>query len=219
MPPQLFSAMSTRQDGSMRLEHTDNRTRFLQQHKIDRSKVVSAELCHGKNVAFVNSLDATTIPKTDALVTTNPDVYLSITVADCVPITLFDSENYVLGLVHAGWRGLQQKIISEAVANMQQKGANSEKITAIIGPHIGACHYEVGEEVSTHFNDIQNAVNSKNYLDLHRVTQFQLENSGIAKSSITHQNSCTFCNSETYFSYRKDQNDPVQVMMVVAGMR
>ena len=73
---------------------------------------------------------------------------LGTIVADCVPILLYDPRRHVLGLAHAGWRGTVGKIAAETVRTLTEAfGTDPADIVAGIGPSIGPCCYEVGQEV------------------------------------------------------------------------
>lgn len=202
---------------------THNRTNFLEKHSIDPQNVVSADLEHGNNIKIVSVVDkGRIIPHTDGLITTEKDVYLSITVADCLPITLYDSKKSVLCLLHAGWRGLEKSIIENAVATLSKTyGIKSKDLIAEIGPAIGPCHYEVSKDVAEKFSQYSDAVierDSKIFLDIKKVAQNQLTDLRVHALNIETSAICTYCQSDTYFSHRNDQSKPVKAMMVVVGM-
>ena len=89
------------------------------------------------------------IPATDALVTNQPGICLMVLSADCVPVLLFEPEKRVVAAVHAGWRGTAANIVVETVRVMQENfGCDPQRVVAAIGPSIGKCCCEVGEEVA-----------------------------------------------------------------------
>lgn len=84
----------------------------------------------------------------DALMTRDPRVMLSIRAADCLPVLLVDPESRVIAAVHAGWRGMLARIVEKTVGEMRRVfGSNPKRLFAALGPCIGPCCYEVGEEV------------------------------------------------------------------------
>jgi hypothetical protein len=84
----------------------------------------------------------------DALVTDTPGLPLCVTVADCVPVVIFDPAERVAALAHAGWAGTVARISSGTVAVMRDRfGCDPAALTAAIGPSIGPARYEVGPEV------------------------------------------------------------------------
>lgn len=99
---------------------------------------------HGRDCALVDApWDEAHRPHADALVTDRPGVLLGILTADCAPVLLADADAGVVGAVHAGWKGALAGVTDAAVAAMVQLGAESARITAAIGPCIGAASYEV----------------------------------------------------------------------------
>ena len=78
---------------------------------------------------------------------------LSIKVADCVPVYLYDKKNECYGLIHSGWRGTKNKIITNALnIFFNDFKSLSENILIVIGPHIRKCCYEVDWDVAQHFS-------------------------------------------------------------------
>lgn len=90
---------------------------------------------------------ADAIPATDALVTRDADVVLTVMVADCVPIVLYDPVAHVLGCVHAGWRGTVKRVGEAAVRSMQALGSRQENVIAGLGPAAAPDRYQVGPDV------------------------------------------------------------------------
>jgi polyphenol oxidase len=88
----------------------------------------------------------------DGLITATPGLLLSIQTADCLPIILVDPKRHAVGVFHAGWRGTVQRIVEKGVGEMfRQFGTRPRDLMAAIGPGIGGCCYEVGEEVRLKF--------------------------------------------------------------------
>ncbi len=204
-------------------EITQNRNAFLEKHSVNPQSVVGAELEHGNNIKIVSAADkGQIVPHVDGLITSEKGVYLSITVADCLPITLYDSKKSILCLLHAGWRGLENRIIDKALTTLTETyGVNAAELLVGIGPAIGPCHYEVSKDVAEKFSQYSDVVierDSKIFLDLKKVAQNQLTNLGVQALNIETSDVCTYCQSDIYFSHRKDQSDPVQAMIVVVGM-
>jgi polyphenol oxidase len=110
---------------------------------------------HGPNVHVVTPADRgrgtltqqDAVPGTDALVTAVPGVVLTVMVADCVPIVLYDPQAHVLACVHAGWRGTVARVSEAAVAAMRSLGGDPEHVMAGLGPAIPPDRYQVGEDV------------------------------------------------------------------------
>jgi hypothetical protein len=115
--------------------------------------LVVANQVHGAHVEVVaepgrgarSVLDA--IADIDALVTTVPGLVLTVLVADCAPVVLFDPTARVLACAHAGWRGALGGVIEATVGTMTSLGADPSRLVAGIGPSIGRERYEVGADV------------------------------------------------------------------------
>jgi polyphenol oxidase len=137
----------------------------------------------------------------DALITNHPGLAISIRTADCYPILLADTRNLAVAAIHAGWRGTASQIIIRALEKMRDEfGTESSDVVAAIGPGIGVCCYEVGEDVSKQFGfDI------RTHLDLASENWKQLESAGVSTQNIEALGVCTFCNAERFFSYRREK--------------
>jgi polyphenol oxidase len=135
----------------------------------------------------------------DALITTAPELWISIRTADCLPILLADPEARIVAAVHAGWRGTVEQIAAETVQQMVELGAHLSSIRAAIGPGIGLCCFEVGPEVSPHFG-----AEGKTCVDLAEANERQLLDSGLDLDNIWISKQCTKCNPDLFHSYRRD---------------
>jgi YfiH family protein len=88
----------------------------------------------------------------DGLITSSPGVLLGVKTADCVPVILADRTRRAVGIFHAGWRGTVQRIVQKGVGEMRrQLHCQPRDLVAAIGPGIGVCCYEIGEEVEAEF--------------------------------------------------------------------
>jgi purine-nucleoside/S-methyl-5'-thioadenosine phosphorylase / adenosine deaminase len=145
-----------------------NRSRAAAALGADLADLVFAEQVHGSHAQIVTAADrgrgalatagppptagplraAGPVGPADALVTTEPGLVLTILVADCVPVVLYDPTAHVLACVHAGWRGTVARVTAAAVAAMESLGSRPEQVIAGIGPAIGADRYQVGEDVA-----------------------------------------------------------------------
>jgi YfiH family protein len=139
----------------------------------------------------------------DALVTSQHGLAVSIRTADCYPILLADSRNRAVGAIHAGWRGTAAQIVIKTLEKMRSEfGTLPNDISAAIGPGIGVCCYEVGEEVSRRFGFA-----ARTHLDLVSENRKQLESAGVPTQKIEALGGCTFCSAERFFSYRREKEE------------
>jgi polyphenol oxidase len=133
----------------------ENRRRAARAMGADPGDFVFCVQAHGPNVQVVTTADRgrgtltqqDAIPGTDALVTRDPGVALTVMVADCVPIVLYDPVAHVLACVHAGWRGTVARVSEAAVEAMRSLGSRPENVIAGLGPAIAPDRYQVGEDV------------------------------------------------------------------------
>ena len=99
------------------------------------------------------SAHAPIVPSGDGLITNARGVLLGVKVADCLPVIVADRKRKAVGIFHAGWRGTVQRIVEKGVGEMRrQLGCDPADLLAAIGPFIGACCYEIGEEVEDEFD-------------------------------------------------------------------
>ena len=133
----------------------ENRRRAAAALGADPGDFVFCVQAHGPNVHVVTAADRgrgtltqdDAIPGTDALVTAEPGVALTVMVADCVPIVLYDPTAHVLACVHAGWRGTVARVSEAAVTSMRSLGSDPANVIAGLGPAIAPDRYQVGEDV------------------------------------------------------------------------
>ena len=97
-------------------------------------------------------------------------------------------------MAHGGWRGLADGIVESAAARVEAEAA-------AIGPGIGPCCYEVGEEVLAAFSDLDGVAEGR-MLDLPAVARALLERAGVATVEVA--GLCTSCNPDLLFSHRRD---------------
>jgi polyphenol oxidase len=136
----------------------------------------------------------------DALATRTPGIKVSVRTADCFPILLADPVQRAVSAVHAGWRGTAAGIAAATLFKMRQSfGANPRDVFAAIGPGIGACCYQVGEDVARRFG-----MQAAGRLDLAAHNLRQLAEAGVPRSQIEMLGACTFCRAERFHSWRRD---------------
>jgi polyphenol oxidase len=128
----------------------------------------------------------------DAQVTSSPDLTPLVMVADCLPVALAGPKG--VAMVHCGWRGLAGGIAERGATEIQAEAA-------AIGPGIGPCCYEVGEEVLAEFADLDDVADGR-MLDLPAVANALLRRAGLHR--IERADLCTSCNPELFYSHRRD---------------
>jgi polyphenol oxidase len=128
----------------------------------------------------------------DAHSTSNPDLTPLVMVADCLPVAMAGPGG--VAMAHCGWRGLAAGIVARTAETV---GAEA----AAVGPGIGPCCYEVGEEVLAEFSDLDGVADGR-MLDLPAVAKALLERAGVTRIESAHL--CTKCNPELFYSHRRD---------------
>lgn len=202
-----------------------NRDLLLKELNIPLTSVVLGEQKHTTNIAVVTAEDMgrgamdreSRLPATDALITAVPGVCLMVLAADCVPILLYDTEKRVIAAVHAGWKGTVGRIVEKVVERMRQEfGCEPKDIRAGIGPSIGPCCYEVGEDVAEvaleNIGDLESCVKKneetgKYILDLWEANRLQLIHVGLYSGKIEMARMCTCCHGDEFFSHRASKGD------------
>ncbi len=128
---------------------------------------------------------------------------LGIKTADCLPLLIWDEKSGRVAAVHAGWRGAVDGIVPKAVKAF---GCDSARLTAALGPSIGPCCYEVGEEVARHAGSGPLLVVGENpgkyMFDLPGYVAAQLAGAGLKADKILRSGLCTLCDGEDFFSHR-----------------
>lgn len=143
----------------------------------------------------------------DAILTNRDDIFISVQVADCLPIFLINETSQVVGLVHAGWRGtilgIAQESLRKAKINL---GCQAEDFTAVLGPCIRGCCYEISEDVAILFDRecIKPRDGDRWSLDLICANLKQLTDCGVKQDRIFVTSECTCCNADLFFSHRRE---------------
>lgn len=211
----VFVALSQKEDGDMSLDlqgetaegPKKNRRKFLESLGVDSSDTVFANLAHGNNLEIVHSSDrGEVISNTDGLLTQAPDLYLGFTVADCLPVFLFEPDLGLVGLIHCGWQGLALDILCKTCGRIRKNwGKDLENLRIFIGPGICKEHFEINKDVAKQFSHYQQAIEKKGriFLDLKKVAKLQFLSEGGKEENIQISPQCTYELGDKYFSYRR----------------
>ena len=147
----------------------------------------------------------------DGLWTDEPGLPVAALAADCVPIALArtNGDAAAVGVLHAGWRGLLAGIVANGLEALGGSG-----VAAAVGPAIGPCCYEVGDDVADLFRARFGAgvLRGRN-LDLWTSAELALREAGVA--DVERFDLCTACRPDLFFSHRRT-GKPRGVQGVVA---
>ena len=133
------------------------------------------------------------LPDVDAQATATPGLAPLVMVADCLPVAVSGPGG--VAMLHCGWRGLAAGVIERGVREVHAEAA-------AIGPGIGPCHYEVGDEVLEAFSTLGDGIADGRMLDLREVARRMLDAAGVGRVEVSEL--CTSCEPELFFSHRRD---------------
>ena len=190
---------------------------------------------HGADVVTYKKSDRrpdAALPKADIVLTDEPETAVAIQTADCLPILIVDCRTRAVGAAHAGWRGLRARVPLGAVAGLAAEfGSDPRDLMVAVGPAIGACCYEVGEDVRSEFANAFGAdqitrwflatprvltdnpalrslspIRRPNhwFFDAWTCVREQLEAAGVARDRISIAGLCTASHEQCFCSYRRD---------------
>ncbi len=197
-----------------------NRTIAFGAFQRTNDSLVHSHLIHGNRVAQVTSQDyGRYVGPVDALITDQPGCGLTMNYADCSPIMLFDPKKKAVGIGHSGWKGAVIDLPGEMVCSMVQAfGSRPGDLVAGIGPSIGPCCYEIGEEVvdavQATFDSSDEVIalapsekdeldsETRAYFDLPRANRINLERAGLELVEVSEM--CTACRTDLFFSHRAE---------------
>lgn len=151
----------------------------------------------------------------DGALTNIPGLCLLSMSADCLSI-FFQVRDWV-GVIHAGWRGTQQKIAQEALQEIGRRAAvDPSTVNIIFGPCIGRENYEVGEEFAQYFPATSfKRIESKLYFDLAAENKRQLIEAGASERHIHNEAICTFAENKDFHSFRKEGDQAGRIISYI----
>lgn len=230
---ELTHGISNRSFGDMKFgylkdaEIIKNRGAFLSQLKINPKDLVVPALAHSFHIAVVDashkgmgSTDSkTAILATDGLITKEKGIYLMVTVADCLPVLIYDPILKIAGILHAGWRGIIAQIIPKAIDKFKILGSSQDHLLFGIGPGICQKHFVVKKDVLDLFSEYYPSAtfirNNDGYVDLKKAIILDLKNIGIFGHNIEAANLCPVCENGVYGSFRKEKESAPAAAAVI----
>ena len=186
--PDARVVFSTRSAGSLK----DDPGPLADALGISPERIVSGRQVHGAELAF-RDVAAGDTPEADGQVVHAAGPVGLVYTADCLPVAVAGPGG--VAMLHCGWRGLAAGIVARGVESV---GATR----AAIGPGIGACCYEVGDDVLGAFADLGDGIARGRMLDLSEVARCLLAQAGV--ESIESADLCTHCEPGLFFSHRRD---------------
>ena len=196
---------------------TENRRRFFDSLGIAESQVASSYQVHGTEILYTASPDR--FSGYDALITNQPGLFMAVSVADCVPVLIYDAQNQAVAAIHAGWRGTVGELVSKTVWEMQTRfGTQPAHCYAYVGTCINETSFEVGAEVAKQVRDTfkrKAITGDKWFVDLKAANAQQLTDFGIPKTQISVSPFSTVLNNTDYFSHRHEHGQTGRLLAVI----
>jgi YfiH family protein len=186
----------------------ENRTRLSRALGFDPARFVTTPQVHGKGVLVVDEQTAPDCLSTraDILISREPGFLLMQRFADCVPLLFWHQDAKIVGVAHAGWRGTAIGVAGQTVEAVLDLGGDAAGLRVGIGPSIGPCCFEVGDEVVDQIPGGRDASspgpNGRPYVDLWELNRRQFVAAGVPEQSIEVSAACTRCQPDRYFSHR-----------------
>jgi len=158
------------------------------------------------------------LPETDGIVTNRKGLVLSIQVADCVPVFIYDPTNRIVGLIHAGWRGVVDGIVRNSMRTVEKLGGNPADCRVVLGPSIQKCCFQIGPEIAGRFEDqFVRREEGKIFVDLQKLIAGEFVAAGVRETRILSTGQCTKCLPDVFHSYRRD-GEQAGRMVAVLGL-
>lgn len=230
---EVIAVMSEKEDGNMKIrgmqkdsEAVQNRKNFCKKIDIEFENTINACVTHSDSVKIITDTKKHYHNAVDALVTDQKNIYLTITTADCFPVVLYEPKTQIIGIAHAGWRGVVTKIIPSTLKTMEGLGADLQNIEIEIGPGILQENFDFGfEEMLKEFGlynqdryIVKGSTIDKVKIDLQKIIYDQITNCGANDDKINTTNVCTFENNR-FFSARRHEGDSFNAMITMVGIK
>ena len=199
----------------------ENRKRILKSMSL--RNCLSANQTHSDNVVVIDSAAAAwmrdegvktaEIDDTDAFVTNQRGLGLMIQVADCQAILLFDPGKKILGVAHAGWRGLKQNISAKVIEEMIKLGSNPAHILAGISPSLGPRNSEFTDPLAELGSEFAPFIKGR-HVDMWEFSRQQLMKLGVQKIEVARIDTADAEEGARFFSYRREKPETGRFALV-----
>ncbi len=231
--PAPYDSLNTGPRGGDTPAHVrKNLERIARALSIPAKRILCPAQVHGDRIHRVSgaepSIFGTEPPlEGDGVITAERGLYLGILTADCVPVLFLDPERCVVGAVHAGWRGTAKGIAGKAVRRMRVEfGCEPSDIHVAIGPAVGPCCYEVGEDVARAFPEEDRKMRpffrpegpGLWKMNLAGLNRHQVTRAGVREANVWISSLCTCCRKDLFFSVRAD-GEPTGRQIALIGLR
>jgi len=239
-PLTVIQGISTRYYGLIKDStgfYKDNLNKFADALGIESESIIFPYQKHTGNVLVVqphpsppltpikSGLRGEGIDGVDGFITKERGLLLGIVTADCLPILFYDPKKKIVGIVHAGYRGLLNRILENMIIKFANLGSDIKDILVGIGPGIGVCCYSIPPERVARFfelypecKDVYQKKKDKFFLDLISIAEYILMTKGIIQAKIEKASICTKDNIDKFYSYRGDSTETFGQFASVIGL-
>ncbi len=175
-------------------------------------RLFTVKQVHGSRILDVtDSIESVDGFEGDGLVTRRKDIVLGILTADCIPILMLEPEKEVIAALHGGWKGLAGGIIKEGISFLVSRyGASKDALLIVLGPYINKNCFTVGGDVLKILKNrypaacLPDCSGDKHHVDLASLAISDIIDSGVKVENVERVGTCTSCDKDHFFSYRRD---------------
>lgn len=180
------------------------------------ARIVTMKQVHGDHIVEVRDDQLKEAGEADGMITDQPGIFLGVLTADCVPLLFAVRGQKLVAAVHAGWRGTLAGISVKLLERLAQGyGVAPGSVEVALGPAIGGCCYEIGDDVARPLVERWGSAaesslkksGTKHLLELRKLNRSILIHAGIPPEQIHEVGPCTSCESDKFFSYRREQKE------------
>lgn len=193
-----------------------NRHLFFESMGISETMVAIPQQVHSSHVKIAEQPGV--YSQCDALISAQPNLFLTVQTADCFPVFIFDVYQKVVAIVHSGWRGTAQNIVGKTIRLMQDKFASRpQNMLVAIGPGVQQSCYQVDEQTAQHFEQkfLLPDVPGHFKLDILANIIEQIQKEGVLLNNLEWETTCTHCAADLYYSYRRDGKQSGRMMGLI----
>lgn len=209
----FLALLGNRESGISQLQQAFPQIIFKRIKQVHKDKVVHTS---------PHSIDFAS--EADAHYTGEKNLGLCISTADCIPILLYHHEPRWIASIHAGWRGVENRILIKAVQSLKKNGCNPSQLRVFVGPHIQKPSFEVGNDVRDLLlksftgekeTIVDQTSENKAHLDLHEIIKLQMLECEISLENVTFELRNTVTDL-SYHSFRRDKENSGRQISFIA---
>ncbi len=194
-------------DGGHDTSENVKANRELLRKALQVPRIIFPHQTHGMNVERITAKNIDKLPQSDALFTTEKNLALGVTHADCQAALFYDPVHEAIAAAHCGWRGLVQNIYARVLETLHREvGTQPQNLIVCIAPSLGPDHSEFKNYKQEFPQEFWPFQSKPHYFDLWAIARKQLSALGILDKNIEITETCTFCNPKDYFSYRREKD-------------